>query len=223
MEKIKESFKKKFGVAFDDFMLFDQVMREETERFYLSPSKYLLYNDPFIGFLDTTIPESCGADYQELADLTEPLIKNEKWGYLFESNHKLCKVIAAKCDIGIKIRKAYKENDKKALSKYADELRFIKELVYDFYLAFEKQWAKENKPYGFEVQDIRIGGLMTRILHCADRLDAFVRGEVSEIPELEAEQLDVRGTREENEFEREYLRYNRWQNIVTAGNLAISR
>jgi hypothetical protein len=64
---------------------------------------------------------------------------------------------------------------------------------------------------------------MTRILHCADRLDAFVRGEVSEIPELEAEQLDVRGTREENEFEREYLRYNRWQNIVTAGNLAISR
>lgn len=223
MEDVKLRFEEKFGARFDDFMLFDQVMREETERFYLSPSKYLLYNDPFIGFLDTTIPESCKADYQEIADLTEPLIKNEKWGYLFESNNKLCKVIAAKCDIGIKIRKAYKENDKESLSEYADELRKIKELIYDFYLAFEKQWAKENKPYGFEVQDIRIGGLMTRVLHCANRLDAYVRGEVSEIAELEAEQLDVRGTREQSEFEREYLRYNRWQNIVTAGNLAISR
>ena len=32
-----------------------------------------------------------------------------------------------------------------------------------------------------------------------------------------------RGSSEQSEFEREYIRYNRWQNIVTAGNLAISR
>ena len=82
---------------------------------------------------------------------------------------------------------------------------------------------KENKAYGFEVQDIRIGGIMTRLLHCADRLDAYLRGEVGEIEELAAELLDVHGTRDNPHGERRYLRYNKWPEIVTAGNLAISR
>ena len=223
MESIKARFSERFGLSFDDFMLFDQVVREEKDVFYLSPSKYLLYNDPFIGLLDTTVPEGCREDYLEVARLTEPLTKDERWGYLFETNHKLALAVAAKCDIGIKIRAAYKSSDRDALREYALELRRIRELVYDFYLAFERQWMKENKAYGFEVQDIRIGGIMTRLLHCADRLDAYLRGEVGEIEELAAELLDVHGTRDNPHGERRYLRYNKWPEIVTAGNLAISR
>jgi hypothetical protein len=223
MESIKAGFQKMFGLSFDDFMLFDQVVREERDRFYLSPSKYLLYNDPFIGLLDTTIPQNCREDYLDVARLTEPLTKHEEWGYLFETNHKLALAVAAKCDIGIKIRAAYKSGDKEALVKYAAELRKVRDLIYDFYLAFRRQWMKENKAYGFEVQDIRIGGVMTRILHCADRLDAYVGGEIERIEELEAEPLDVHGTRDNPNGDPRYLRYNKWSEIVTAGNLAISR
>ena len=64
-----------------------------------------------------------------------------------------------------------------------------------FYEAFKVQWYKENKPFGFEIQDIRIGGLIRRIKHCASDLDALVKGKVSSLPELEEYQLpaDVTG------------------------------
>lgn len=81
----------------------------------------------------------------------------------------------------------------------------------------------ENKAFGFEIQDIRIGGVMTRLLHCAERLDRYVDGLDERIEELEAEQLDVRGSRDAMTHERKYIRYNKWPEIVTAGNLAISR
>ena len=222
-ESIKERFFEAFGLSFDDFMLFDQVTKNETEAFYLSPAKYLLYNDPLIGLLDTTIPDGCASDFTEIAELTRPLIDHAEWGYLFETNHKLCLAVAAKCDVGIKIHKAYKEKDNKELLNLASELRRIRDLVYDFYLAFERQWMKENKPHGFEVQDIRIGGIMTRLLHSADRIERYVNGEISVIEELEYEQLDVRGSRDNMCHDRKYIRYNKWPEIVTAGNLAISR
>ncbi len=223
MEDIKRKFGEKFGLSFDEFMLFDQVTREEKEVFYLSPSKYLLYNDPLIGLLDTTVPESCASDFAEVARLTAQLVKHPEWGYLFETNHKLCTAVAAKCDIGIKIRAAYKRGDKAALLEYAEELRRIHGLVYEFYLAFERQWMRENKAFGFEIQDVRLGGIMTRILHSADRLERYIDGRDELIEELEAEILDVRGSREAMEQERKYIRYNKWPEIVTAGNLAISR
>lgn len=223
MNRIKERFSELFGIGFDEFMLFDQVMREETEAFYLSPSKYLLYNDPFIGLLDTTIPESCQEDFINLCNLTLPLTEHERWGYLFKTNHLLCVAVAEKCDIGIRIRKAYREKDTDKLREYATELRKIKDEVHEFYLAFEKQWMTENKAYGFEIHDVRLGGLMTRLAHCADRLDGYANGDFVAIDELEDEPLDVRGTKDNLTHERKYIRYNKWPEIISAGNLAIHR
>jgi len=220
---IRRRFASRFGLSFDDFMLFDQVTRYETEKFYLSPSKYLLYNDPFLRFLDTTVPDSCRVEFTELAELTERLTENAEWGYLFESNYRLCLAVAAKCDIGIRIRAAYREGDANALIELAAELRRIHGLIDGFYRAYRRQWMKENKAYGFEVQDVRLGGLMTRVIHCADRLEEYARGESQRIEELESEPLDVRGSREATDFERGYVRYNKWHEIVSAGNLSISR
>ena len=222
-DEIKRRFKELFRIEFDDFMLFDQVMRRELDSFYLSPSKYLLYNDPLIGLLDTTVPDSAGDDFAEITALTEPLIYHEKWGYLFETNHRLSKAVSKKCDVGIRIRKAYRSNDTSALKELADELMEIKELVYEFYLAFRRQWMRENKPYGFEVHDARLGGLMTRIIHCAERLDMYVNGKISSIEELEDEPLDVRGDIDRLQYPKSYVRYNKWQEIITASNLAINR
>ena len=216
---IKERFEGIFGASFDDFMLFDQVMREEKDIFYRSPSKYLLYNDPFIGLVDTAVPDRCNADFKKIAKLTEPLIDHERWGYLFKTNHNLCLVIAEKCDIGIRIRQAYKESNKKELFKCANDLEHIKNLIYDFYLAFKDQWMRENKAYGFEIQDIRLGGLMTRISHCREVLLDYISGKTSKIEELECEPLNPRGIRSEMSADNEYIRYNRWGEIVTAGNL----
>ena len=81
----------------------------------------------------------------------------------------------------------------------------------------------ENKAYRLEIHDVRLGGLMTRILHCADRLEKYANGLSDSIEELENDTLDPKGTRDCMDHGKKYIRFNRWSEIVTAGNLAISR
>ena len=62
-----------------------------------------------------------------------------------------------------------------------------------FYEAFRKLWFTENKAQGFELQDIRLGGLKQRLAHCRKRLTEYMEGEIESIPELEEEVLDYFG------------------------------
>ena len=77
-----------------------------------------------------------------------------------------------------------------------------------FYNAFKEQWYRENKPNGFEVQDIRIGGLRLRIQHCKERLEAFAEGRIESLSELEEPILDFNGAGED--FGRCSMYYNDW-------------
>ena len=78
---------------------------------------------------------------------------------------------------------------------------------------------RENKSYGFEIQDIRLGGLMTRITHCKEVILDYISGRISKIEELECEPLNPHGTRTDMSCDNEYIRYNRRGEQVTAGNL----
>ncbi len=204
---IKANFEKEFGIPYDQFLLIDLTQRNETEEYCVHPTRYILYNDPFIGLMDMTLPESTRADHEELVKLLAPLCKNKQWGYLFQTMHDLCAVTAEKCDIGTRIRAAYDAGDKKQLKKLARELRRIRDLVEKFYYSFRKQWMTENKPHGFDVSDVRIGGVMTRLVHCAERLDEYVAGNVDRIEELEETLLDVRTPLSPDYGKRKYLNY----------------
>jgi hypothetical protein len=65
----------------------------------------------------------------------------------------------------------------------------------------------ENKPHGFDVSDVRIGGVMTRLVHCAERLEEYAAGEVVNIPELEEKLLDVRTPSSDSYGVKKYLNY----------------
>ena len=62
-----------------------------------------------------------------------------------------------------------------------------------FYEKFQKSWFTENKPTGFDVQDIRLGGLMQRLSACRVRLEKYLAGKEESIPELEEKLLEVLG------------------------------
>jgi hypothetical protein len=147
----------------------------------------MVYSDPFNGFLDYTVSEGGNERYAEMAEkLREIAKKSRKYGYIFETEACLCDVLAIKYDLGVRTRAAYQAGDKQALrtlaeQDYAAVLRGIKV----FYRAFEKQWLLENSPTGFDVQDIRIGGLLQRLSSCRRRLLAYAAGEISVIEELE--------------------------------------
>ena len=54
-------------------------------------------------------------------------------------------------------------------------------------------WYKENKPHGFDTQDLRLGGLSRRLRSCRERLESYVSGEENTIPELDEKLLDFFG------------------------------
>ena len=207
MDAIKQDFEREFGIAFDDFMLLDLTQRDETRECGVHPTRYILYNDPFMGLMDKTIPDCARADHEELVRLLTPLCDHPEWGYLFRTLRDLCAVTAEKCDVGARIHAAYDAGDKAKLGELAGELRRIRDLVEAFYKSFRRQWMRENKGHGFDVSDVRIGGVMTRLVHCARRLEEYVSGKVERLVELEDEQVDVRTPLSADYGVRKYMNY----------------
>ena len=122
----------------------------------------------------------------------------EKYGYLFDTLAKLCDVLSIKYDLGVKTRKTYHEADKDELCRLANE-DYTKTIKYvdAFGKALEKQWFCENKTSGFDVQDLRIGGLIRRLQACKRRLLDYADGKIECIEELEGDLLPF-GTKEES-------------------------
>ena len=197
-EKIKAKFKRLTGIEFDDFMLLDkpnQVDMDTTAWFPPNPVKYMFYSDYMSDFLDVTVSDNVNA-YEYYNNLAKELYsvakKTRKYGYLFDTAAKLCEVMQYKYEIGKKTRAAYEKGDKAELEKLAknDYIKLARNMK-KFSLAFEKQWYKENKPQGFDVQDHRIGGMIHRIDACRRRILDYVAGRVESIPEYDEELLPL--------------------------------
>ncbi|MDD7393469.1 MAG: beta-N-acetylhexosaminidase, partial [Eubacteriales bacterium] len=79
------------------------------------------------------------------------------------------------------------------------------------------QWYAENKGQGFDVQDIRIGGLKQRLAHCEKMLRDFADGKIEKIDELEEPLLDLHGNGAD--FRRGPICYQSWRLTSTASVL----
>jgi hypothetical protein len=193
-QEIKRQFEEMFGIAFDDFMLLDlpDAPNGRTDG-VVSADKYNFYSDCFLGVTDRNVHASDGKGYEKAAEKLKPLTENAEWGWLFETLYRLCKVNAVKCDLGVRTRKAYQTGDREALQALIRDYDLVVERMECFYEAYERQWMMENKPHGFDVQDIRIGGAIRRVKHCKKRLEQYLSGELDVIAELEEQLLDIEG------------------------------
>ena len=213
MKDIKERFKKKFGISFDAFLALDLNSRGRL----VNPHKYLLYNDLFSGKMDARIKEDASAEFTSLSRKLSRYSKNEEWGYLFKTLSSLCKVDALKADLCFRIRPAYLDDNKEELKVIIKECRLLLRRMKELYKAFEEQWMKENKPQGFDVQDIRLGGMIVRTEHCIKRLEDYVSGKLDKIAELEDTPLEYFGNGEE--AIRQDTNLNSFKKIFTSNTL----
>lgn len=196
LDRIKKGFEDKYGIAFDDFMLIDLPDTANTDGNYNNSEKQLLYSDCLMGLLDCVVRDDDAKRYAECAKKLAPFTSNKDFGFLFKTAKAICDVLEYKYDIGIKTRKAYLDkniDELKALIPIYDEI--IKRINI-FYDALEVQWHIENKPHGFDIQDIRLGGVVRRIEHCKTKLLRYINGETENIPELEEPVLDFCGAGE---------------------------
>lgn len=186
---VRELFKTATGQNYDDFMLLDLPDTGEENGLY-NPSKYALYNDPFLGLLDYHLKSGKGKDYAKYAETLSKFSESGEYAYVFFAIEKLCRLLELKYDLGIKTRKAYKDNDVKTLERLADEIYPEAAKRADaFYDAFCRQWENECKCNGFEVHDIRLGGLSKRLRHCGRILRRYLDGEITKIEPLEEDVL----------------------------------
>lgn len=209
-----DKFESLTGMSFDDFMKIDIAGQFDGEKaLNNNASKYLLYNDPLIGTFDSLVADNIGRHYKTAAKELKNCIKNDKYGYLFNTQRRLCKVLRWKAELGTAIKSAYDLRDKKALKEIAEEtIPNILSRLDSFYDAFEEQWETENKSPGFEVQCIRFGGLKERLKYIRRVLISYCKGGRERIEELEAERLPFCYF-EENDINT--LNFNVWGETVS--------
>ena len=198
MDLIKAKFKRLVGISYDDFSLLDALNHVNgTSVDYnsaVNPSKYVLYSDYFNGFLDVTVVGGEGEKYRELAPKLDAVAKkSRKYAYLFKSAAALARALSVKFELGYKTRAAYKAGDKEELRRLAEnDYKEAEKLIRAYHKVFEEQWFFENKPCGFDVQDIRLGATIQRTISCRKRLLDYVNGKIDAIPELEEELIPYR-------------------------------
>lgn len=185
LESIKNKFKEITGADFDSFILFDKFDNYNLEDgYHQQMSKFFFYNDVFMGKKDYLCDVKNDEFYKNLSEEIKNAKGKGEFEYLFDFYQKFADVLSVKSSLGIRTREAYKEKNtdkmKDVISDY--EKTIVK--VSEFHELFQKMWFKDNKPHGFDVQDIRLGGLIQRLKSCKKRLEDFTDGKINVIEEL---------------------------------------
>lgn len=180
-----------------------------------NPSKHIIYQDILLGAFDNHFDSADIVNHyttceKELLAIAQ---SGDEFQNMFEMYSKLAKVLARKCRMGISIREAYLKGDRTELNEIVvNALPQLKDCIVAFKKAFSKVWFSESKGYGFEVIDIRLGGLLSRIDTVIFRLTSYLAGEISTIEELEEQPLPFTQGAYSNES---YACFNQYSHIAT--------
>ena len=96
-QDIAEKFQDLFGYRFEEFMnleLANITAEEESHRH--NPSKYLLFNDLFLGLLDYTVHDGLKARYAHAAKTVAASVNGREYDYLFDFQAKLLTLLTRK-------------------------------------------------------------------------------------------------------------------------------
>ena len=149
-----------------------------------------LYNDVMLGILDADLKTvDLAAKYAKDEAVLQSVPAN-RFDYLFDTQKKLVALLRLKCDLSIRIKDAYRTGNKQALKSIVEnDIPSVDMAVDAFNDALRFQWHKINKPFGFEVQDIRMGGIKERLKTATIRINGYLDGSIKALEELEQEDL----------------------------------
>lgn len=144
--------------------------------------------------------------------------ENPVWETLFDFYEQLARVLADKAEIGLKILVAYQNNEFEQMKSILLTLDRIKKNVDLLRQKHRDIWFAAYKPFGWEVIDIRYGGVMTRMDSAKYRIQEWLEGRIPRIEELEEKRLHHDGPWEIVEG---LVGGNVYHRIVTAGNFSL--
>ena len=199
MEKINTSLINKkckvlTGYSYNEWVKLDSpnfLDFHDAKKYNVNPSKYLLYMDPLLSVYDSLIYPEYNDFYNNLSIKLHKLSKrNSPYSYLFELESKLCKVLSHKATLSLSIKEAYDNKNMDAIKDCLSEVKLSIEAITEFHNYYRICWKKENKATGFEIQDIRLGGLVARLSYIKDLLEEYICKNGIVIEELELERKE---------------------------------
>ncbi len=157
----------------------------------------LFNNDPLLGICDKHIEgvETEGY-YRGVTETLSSVEVGEPFALAYEVIYLLSSLLENKANFGIRLKSAYVDRDSVALAALADECTIIIEKLKAMRLVHRKAWMEYNKPFGFEVHDIRYGGMVMRFDTVRERILALLSGDIDRIEELDEERLRYDGEAE---------------------------
>ena len=196
-EKLAARFRFCTGGNLLDFMALTDLDRipgtPDPEHNTTNTSHYALWQNPMMGLFDNNLAGlDLDAHYEVLAGrMALAAGRNGVYGHVFTFMEKLCRVLALKAELGIRIVAAYKAGDRERLAKIAHaELPELSTRLDELWRFHRTLWHRTNLPFGWEVMDLRYGALKASLETAGVRLDAWLAGEVEHLDELEEERLD---------------------------------
>lgn len=159
-----------------------------------NPSKFLLWQDVLLGLFDKHIEgieQEVSFHYQQLEKkIKQSRDQRVQLDFILNVPEKLSAVLAQKAPLGLTLKRAYDNKQTEILHQIAnEELPELIDKVHALRDAHKKQWFTINKPFGWEVIDIRYGGLIARLQTAIERMMDYLNGEIDRIEELEQERL----------------------------------
>lgn len=192
-ELLKNVSKALTNVEFGDFMKLDlaNTYKLKNPNLPVNPAKYLLLNDPLCGIMDAHVDKSYNEYYRKAARTLKNASKNTgEWKYLFDEQIALCEYLAVKANMGNDLYELYQKNDIAGLVEYSKtNVRAALKRLDRFISIYRKAWHKENKTFGFDVSENRLGGQKQRLIEVQKRIEELAEGKIDRIEELEQPKL----------------------------------
>lgn len=201
MELLKDRFAACTGEDMGAFLALSRmdVLEEAPAGDPLPPdesyaTRELLYNDVLLDLYGKNYENrNLREHYQELSGKLKAYgEKSPGCREIFAAASLLADFMTDKCWISWQLRKAYEAGDRETLKELADvALPALIRKVEALRAAWREQWFAYNKPFGFELLDIRFGGIAARLETAAVRIREYLNGDTDRIEELEAERLPM--------------------------------
>ncbi|KAF9131267.1 hypothetical protein BGW39_002050 [Mortierella sp. 14UC] len=213
LDRLKNCFEGVCGGKFDDWVYaskIDQVMDSDTPltlktHFAPNTSKYLLWEDPFLAHISPQYAlMNLETHYAEIAqnlgkmldsninddnNNKDPLPENQR----LRMPYLVAQVLHLKCHLHSRMTIAYRSDNRQELYELTEGRLVDLQVAVDRLWKYHREmWHRSNKPFGWEVVEMRYGGLRTRLLTMRDRVLEYLEAvEAWERKQVQLQQLEL--------------------------------
>ena len=178
--------------AFEDLTRFNKLpgINDWSVR-PVNAAKFLLYQDPIVPLYDDDLKGvDTEAHYAALeADYAKYQEENPEFSLLFTFYHQLARTLKYKCAFHLRAGKCVREKDTDTAFTCAAIARQTAREVEALREIWRKLWYSTNRIYGFEIIDVRLGGVAARMESAEALMTDFAAGKIDTIEPLSEEPL----------------------------------